>query len=156
MSAGFNRKPPPRVRQSEQDSCWAATLESWSRVDSRITAVTEAQMIREYGEGPTGAITPTTKIPVLAKQFGLKANAYNGEDLEDYLEEHLKFSHIFCAYKRDTETAKFHHAVLIYRLSGQRERKIHVSYMDPDGGFHRSRTLDWFAVNGPLVVMRKL
>ena len=65
------------------------------------------------------------------------------------IQEHLPHSHVFCAYKRDS----FAHAVLIYRLSGPSQN--HVSYMDPDGGYHRWHTTDWFAANGPMVVMRK-
>lgn len=151
MTSGINRKPPPRVRQSRKDSCWAATLESWSKTDSRIPTVMEAQMIADYGEGPTAGITPTLKIPVIAERFGLKAGGFHGRDLDEYLTEYLRFSHVFCGYKRDQT---FHHSVLIYRLSGQ--NSTHVSYMDPDGGYHRWQTLDWFSANGPLVLMRKL
>lgn len=149
MTAGINRQPPTRVRQTLIDSCWAATLESWSRADSRISTVSEAEMIAAYGEGETGGITPTTKIPAIANKFGLWADGFNGEALRQYLLNHLPHSYVFCAYKR----GKWAHAVLIYRLSGQ--HLTHVSYMDPDGGYHRWHTLEWFAERGPMVLMRK-
>lgn len=149
MTAGINRQPPARVRQTLIDSCWAATLESWSRVDSRISDVTEAEMIAAYGEGETGGITPVTKIPLIAARFGLRYGGFTGPQLRQYLLDHLPHSHVFCAYKRGT----YSHSVLIYRLSGQ--HLTHVSHMDPDGGYHRWNTLDWFAARGPMALMRK-
>lgn len=81
MTAGINRRPPPRVRQTRIDSCWAATLESWSRIDSRLPSTSEAEMIETYGEGPTGGITPITKIPQIADRFGLYYGGFNGDSL---------------------------------------------------------------------------
>lgn len=146
---GILRQPPPRIRQRLPDSCWAAVLESWSRVDARFRPLSEDPLVHDYGEGPTGGITPTTKIPVLCEKFGLEHRVFLGQELRQYLQTHLPHSHVFCAYRRDG----FAHAVLIYRLSGQ--SLTHVSYMDPDGGYHRWHTTDWFASNGPMVVMRK-
>lgn len=146
---GVLRRPPPRIAQTLTDSCWAAVLESWSRIDSRIAAQTQAALIEAYGEGESGGITPTTKIPALCSAFGLEYRVFVGRELQHYLQEHLPHSHVFCAYKRES----FAHAVLIYRLSGPSQN--HVSYMDPDGGYHRWHSLEWFAERGPMVVMRK-
>ena len=81
-------------------------------------------------------------VPLLVAFLGMS-------DLRNYLLDHLPHSHIFCAYTRDA----YAHAVLIYRLSGQ--SLTHVSYMDPDGGYHRWHTTEWFAAHGPMVLMRK-
>ena len=146
---GILRQPPPRISQTLTDSCWAAVLESWSKVDSRIAAQTQATMIQTFGEGATGGITPTTKIPALCSAFGLQYRVFVGSELQHYLQQHLAHSYVFCAYRRET----FAHAVLIYRLSGR--SLTHVSYMDPDGGYHRWHSTEWFSANGPMVVMRK-
>lgn len=146
---GILRQPPPRVRQTLVDSCWGAVLQSWSGIDSRFPALQEGALVTAYGEGPTGGITPSTKIPLIAEKYGLRYGGFNGQDLRNYLLSHLPHSHIFCAYTRGA----YAHAVLIYRLSGQ--ALTHVSYMDPDGGYHRWHTTEWFAAHGPMVLMRK-
>lgn len=149
MTTGINRQPPVRVRQTLIDSCWAATLESWSRIDSRLPRVSEAEMIQAYGEGDTGGITASTKIPVIAEKFGLRFGGFNGDALRQYLLDHLPHSHVLCAYRRGS----YSHSVLIYRLSGQHLNQ--VSHMDPDGGYHRWHPLEWFAARGPMALMRK-
>ena len=143
----ITRHFPPIVRQTLQDSCWAAALESWSRVDPQITDVRQPALISRWGEGATGGITPAVKIPVIAAAYGLAWGGFPSSQLEGYLRSRLPGSHVFCAYTR----GRFTHAVLIYRLSGGGN----VSYMDPDGGHDRWRSLDWFRQRGPYVLMRK-
>ncbi|HOU65674.1 MAG TPA: hypothetical protein PK861_06525 [Thermomonas sp.] len=153
MTSGIHRKPPPRVRQTRLDSCWAATIEAWSRADSRIPLVTEGELIANYGEGATGGITPRDKIPPIAEFFDLFYGGYNGPDLKGYLLKHLPHSHVFCAYRRDLTNW---HAVLIYRLSGHNPTDLtDVSYMDPDGGSYRWKTLEWFKQHGGLMVLMR-
>ena len=115
--------------------------------DSRIPAVSEGEMIAAYGEGKDAGITPLTKIPVIATDFRLDYNIFDGKELGQYLRRYLAHSYVFCAYQ-DGATS---HAVLIYRLSGQ--DLTHVSCMDPRGGYHCWHPLSWFETG--MVVMRK-
>lgn len=143
----FSRRRPPLVRQTHADSCWAAVLESWSRVSGRFPDQRQSALIARWGEGPTAGITPLNKIPQIAAAFGLGWGGYPGTDLVGYLEQHLPDSHVFCAYSRGSYT----HAVLVYRFSDAGN----VSYMDPDGGRDRWRPSDWFMQRGPYVLMYK-
>lgn len=143
----ITRRVPPIVAQTLVDSCWAAALESWSRVDPRIPDRQQAQLIQQWGEGPTGGITPASKIPPIAAAMGLRYGAFTAADLVPYLSEHLPHSHIFCAYTRGSYT----HAVIIYRMSDRRN----ISYMDPDGGHDRWQSISWFNKHGPFVLMRR-
>ena len=90
------------------------------------------------------------RLPVPAiGSIGLRYGGFHGDTLGQYLLDHLPHSHVFCAYRRGA----YSHSVLIYRLSGR--HLTHVSYMDPDGGYHRWNTLDWFSSRGPMALMRK-
>lgn len=143
----ITRHLPAIVAQTQLDSCWAAVLESWSRTDSRVGHQRQADLVRRWGEGPTGGITPATKIPMISNVLGLAWGGFAGPTLGRYLTDHLPRSHVFCAYTRGAYT----HAVLIYRLS----ERGNVSYMDPDGGHDRWHPLSWFAGRGPFVLLRK-
>ena len=143
----ISRRIPPLVAQTLIDSCWAAALESWSRVDPRIPDRRQEDLIQLWGEGPTGRITPATKIPVIAAAMGLAWGGFRAEDLVSYLQQHLRSSHVFCAYTRGDYT----HAVVIYRISD----RGNISYMDPDGGRDRWHPVSWFTEHGPYALMRK-
>ena len=143
----ITRRMPPIVAQTLEDSCWAAVLESWSRVDPQIPDLRQDALVRRWGEGPTGGITPVRKIPAIAETYGLAWGGFPSSALEGYLRQHLPRSHVFCAYTRGT----FTHAVLIYLLSGRRN----ISYMDPDDGHYRWRPLSWFLQRGDYALMRK-
>jgi hypothetical protein len=143
----ITRAMPPIIRQSRIDTCWAAVLESWSRIDGRLPSLRQEPLIGLWGEGPTGGITPRTKIPAIAHAYGLQFGGFNGGELVQRLQGFLSQSHMFCAYTRGAYT----HAVLIYRLSD----RGNISYMDPDGGHDRWQTIDWFNQRGPYILMRK-
>lgn len=144
-----NRQTPPVVRQSRVDSCWAAVLESWSRLEPRFPNQTEAALIERWGEGPTGGITPVTKIPAIAQAFHLTAvqRPVDAMELVPYIERHLPNSHLFCAYSVGTMM----HAVLIYQFNDAGD----ISYMDPRRGSLCRQRSDWFMSRGPYVLMRR-
>ena len=107
----LTRYRPPIVAQTHVDSCWAAVLERLvdrRRADSRASI---SSLIRRWGEGGTGGITPLTKIPVISAALGLSWGGFDSDGLVTYLEAHLPESHIFCAYRRGA----YCHAILIYR-----------------------------------------
>ncbi|HEX8569733.1 MAG TPA: papain-like cysteine protease family protein [Caulobacteraceae bacterium] len=146
MPASITRRTPPMVEQTLTDSCWAASLQSWSRADGRIPNQDQQALIARYGEGATGAITPTVKIPQIAASLNLRQGAFRRQDLVPYLQSHLGNSHVFCAYT----VGEFTHAVVIYRLS----ERDNISYMDPNGGRDRSNSVAWFKDREPFVMMR--
>ena len=88
------------------------SLDTMNNAQPNTKPQAQATLIQTYGEGPSGGITPTTKIPALCRAFGLEYRVFVGQELQHYLQEHLPHSHVFCAYKRES----FAHAVLIYRL----------------------------------------
>jgi hypothetical protein len=151
MTAGIHRKPPPKVRQTMKNSCWAATLESWSRADSRIPTVTEAQMLHDFNpEGSQeGGINGDTVLDSIKQRFGFKSGKFTASQFEENLLEHLPHSHIFCTIRLEAGS----HALLIYRLSGP--KLTTVSYMDPDGGYYGFATLKEFGRHTPLAMMWK-
>jgi len=68
----ISRTCPGWVRQTLENSCWAAVLESWSRADPRMMRLRQQSLIATWGEGPTGGITPVTKIPQIAAAYNLQ------------------------------------------------------------------------------------
>ena len=122
-------------------------------VDSRIPTVSEADLIANFGEGKTGGITPINKIRPIAEFFDLHHGGFKNSQFQGYLLKHLPHSHVFCGYQRDATTW---HAVLIYRLSGEKTTDLtDVFYMDPDGGSYRWKSLEWFKQYGGLMVLMR-
>jgi hypothetical protein len=141
----ISRTCPGWVRQTLENSCWAAVLESWSRADPRMMRLRQQSLITTWGEGPTGGITPVTKIPQIAAAYNLQWGGFRSGELTGFLTNHLASSYIFCAYTIPGWT----HAVLIYRL-----RDNDVAFMDPDYGRYRVKSLTWIENHGPFAVMR--
>jgi hypothetical protein len=143
----IHRLRPPNVYQFFENSCWAAVLESWSRVDARLGQQDQADLIARWGEGDTAMITPERKIPIIAQTLVLMYDPLrSGRQLDSYFRRYLPNSHIFFAY---TVSSGFIHSVLVYGLDGD---DLYV--MDPGPGWHRRRSLDWLKTREPFVVMR--
>ena len=152
-SSGIHRKPPPRVRQTSVNSCWAAALESWSRADSRIPTVTEAQMLHDFNpDGKLeGGINGDTVLDVISQKFGLQFRICTAVDqLQKHLLDHLPHSHIFCTIRLAKNLS---HALLIYRLSGP--NLTTVSFMNPSKGFYTYEALKDFGDHAPCALMWK-
>jgi hypothetical protein len=120
------RSMPPVVTQTLENSCWAAVLESWSRIDPRFTRqLSQDLLIDAFGEGDTGGITPISNLPT---------------------------SHIFCAYA----VRQYMHSLLIYRMSDIGQiRYMDPNGFELGTGMYRSNNLEWFIEHAPLYVMRK-
>jgi len=140
------RHCPPWVRQTLEDSCWAAVLEAWSLVDPRLPTLMQQPLIDHLGEGPTGGITPERKIPPISRAYGLAWAAHRSGEAVGYIRRNLPTSHLFVAYSNGT----FLHSVLVYRL-----RDNDVSFMDPYDGHYKNRPHSWLEAKGPFVMMRK-
>ena len=153
--ANIFRNIPPSVVQTLEDSCWAAVLESWSHVDPRFNPqLHQNNLIRRFGEGDTGGITPVSKIPAIAMACDLSYLDYqSGDGFLGYLTRYLPTSHIFCSIT----VRQFMHSVLIHSLFDNRDMLggVSVRYMDPNDGLHHGQSLEWFQQRAPLLVMRK-
>lgn len=143
------RPSPPRVAQRLSDSCWAASLESWSRAEGSFPNQSQNPLIRRFGEGPTGGITPWAKIPLFAQVFQLHWAGVESRNAVTYLTQNLSRSYVFCAYSVGT----FTHSILIHRLDLEAGN---VRVMDPDGGHYVVRTTRWFeTMRGGFIMMRR-
>ncbi len=151
-----DRARPPYVHQNDLNWCWAATLESWTRVDGRWGGVkTQAQWIADPGLQPhlhatTKAINIRTGIPYLASRFNMTVAAYNTGTATStaprlsQLRDSLRVSHALAVYQVIPGQAS--HVVLIYSIG-----RNTVYYMDPNVGFREANIAD-VAVS-PLVLM---
>ena len=146
----IERSLPPVVGQTLDDSCWAAVLESWSRIDDRFGQhLSQSRLISTYGEGPTGGITPASKIPLIAMNYNLVWEMSAFRRLPSYFARYLPTSHIFCAYQTQRQ---FMHSVLIYRVSDINFAR----FMEPaEPARYWGQSLDWFSERGPFVLMHK-
>ncbi len=142
------RALPPSVAQTRRDSCWAAVLESWTRVAKHLPPRGQAELIARWGEGQTGGITPWIKIPLIAADLGLQHGGIAPRDALQYIHRHIGGSYIFCAHA----AGAFSHAQLIY---GYDDEAKQVQIMDPAGGRYLVRDFAWFEQQpAGLVMMR--
>jgi hypothetical protein len=144
--ANITLRRPPRITQSLQDSCWAAVIESWSQVESRIPRQQEQFLIDRWGEGETGGITTPIKIPPISTRFGLIWQVLERSGIGEHLSQHLPAGHIFCAYS----VRSYLHSVLVYQFLDE-ER---VVIMDPRQGTYRWLTLNWLHQQRSVLMMR--
>ena len=144
------RRTPPMVRQTLVNSCWAAVLESWSRVNAHVAggALRQQDLITRWQEDPTGGITPATKIPMIAAELRLQMPRAHFRYITPFLESTLQTSHVFCAYF-DSQSG-FMHTVLVYRVENGR-----ITAMDPNVGPVRSWAMAAFEAYGSYNVMYK-
>lgn len=143
----ITKQRPPTEVQHLKNSCWAAVIESWSRADKNIPVQLQRSLYRRWGEGPTGGITPKTKIPVIAQALGLQWGGFRSSELCGYITQHLRNSYVFVAY---TVSSQYTHAVLVYYLDNN-----HIAYMDPYRGEYIMRSRGWIEQKGPFAVMRR-
>lgn len=145
----MSQNVPPLVRQTRQDSCWAAVLESWSRADRRMPqGLQQQQLIDQWGEGPTGGINPEVKIPRIAAAYGLQVPRESFRFVLSYLERHLDSSYVFCA--SSVPGSIYMHSVLVYGIRGS-----NILTMDPDRGRLHPWNIGEFENLGAHVVMHR-
>ncbi len=145
--ADIVRLRPPEVAQSLTDSCWAATLESWSTIESQIPQQQQQTLINALGEGPTGGITPHVKIPLISRQFGMIWQVFEGSGLKQYINQHLPTSHLMCVFT----VGAFSHAVLVYKFT----EPDRVVVMDPREGRYRWFSIGWLQNRRQVMMMRR-
>jgi hypothetical protein len=153
-----DRMRPPFIRQADLNWCWAATLEAWTRVDSRWNGIkTQSQWIADsqmqvHLHPATKALNIRTGIPALAARFGLHYRAYNsgvsgvGAPTLSGIKDHLRNSHALAVFQVIPGQAS--HVVLVYSIG-----RNTVYYMDPNVGFREANLVDVCTL--PLVIMNR-
>ena len=131
----FYRSHPPANRQNKPHTCWAAALDSFSRVTTVVPTLREKDLIATYGDS-TGALNNAN-----LKRLGTKLADYGVRidlvpvlsPMPDVLEERLRRSHVVLVFKLDKSI--FWHAWVVYGVDN------FIMYMDTnDGGYHK---LNW-------------
>ena len=150
-----DRSRPPYVHQRDLNWCWAATLEAWTRVDSRWRGIiTQATWIADPGiqqflHPATKALNIQCGIPYLCTRFNLRLGAWNtgvagvGAPSLSQLRDTLRVSHALAVYQVIPGQAS--HVVLVYSIGRET-----VYYMDPNAGYRDSNIAD--VATSPLVM----
>lgn len=131
--ASYYRRLPPLVAQTMSDSCWAASLESWTRVMSGRAPQRQQDLIDAYANADNGGLDPTTGIPPLADDIGLSYEVVVGSDVTDeYLADKLRSSgHLILVYNTG---GGFSHAVVVYGVGRPSGGALNASVMNPEHG----------------------
>jgi hypothetical protein len=123
---------PPWVRQTYTDSCWAAVLDAWLRMnDGPAGSDTQEQLVSRWSTRSGGGLDPN-RLDEIALWYGLilqptdPAKTISGASARHVMESALKMSCVFFSFLNPKNG--FWHTVLVYRL-----RDDDVSFMEPDG-----------------------
>ena len=153
-----DRARPPFIEQRELNWCWAATLESWTRIDGRWgRAIPQATWVNDSGLQPylhpqTKAIRVQTGIPYLSRRYNLHYDAWNTSlpgtrtPSLGQLRDTLRNSHSLAVFQvRPTEAS---HIVLVYSIGRET-----VYFMDPFRGYREANITD--VAISPLVMLHR-
>lgn len=124
----FHRMRPPLNRQDRADSCWAAALDSFSRVTHGMTRLHERDLIARYGTGTTGGLNAANLERLRAElaQQNVRIALITNPSMPYDIEDRLRLSHVVCAGQQNTTQW---HAWLIYGIDS-----TFVMYMEPRNG----------------------
>lgn len=151
-----DRARPPYSHQRDLNWCWAAALESWTRIDSRWHGVRRQEdwigdaEIQPCLHPTTRALNIRKGIPYLAGRFHLRVSAWNtgvagsAAPSLGQLRDCLRQSHAFAVFQVVPGQAS--HCVLVYSIG-----RDTVYYMDPNVGYRDADIVD-VAVS-PLVML---
>jgi hypothetical protein len=132
----FYRARPPANQQNLTDSCWAAALDSFTRITAGVPTMRERDLITTYGTGPTGALDAAhlESLRTALRAHGVQIDLLPYLNMPYDLEDRLRKSHVVLARQ---VSGNDWHAWVVYGVDN------YVMYMDPrDGAFH---TLNWSA-----------
>ncbi len=141
---------PGSIRQTDDDSCWAAVLEAWGRADPLGPQVRQAPLITRWSDEDYGGISGA-QMDRLARSLGLQSiflgrRGRMGRSPISTIQTNLPTSYVACVYT----VRRFSHTVLVYRL-----RDNDVSVMDPNGGRYLNLSHSWLGSHGPFGLLWK-
>jgi hypothetical protein len=141
---------PGSIRQTENDSCWAAVLEAWGRADPLGPQVRQANLITRWSDQLRGGISGA-EMERLARSLSLQGVflGMRGRMVRSpipTIRAQLPTSYVSCMYTVGT----YSHTVLIYRV-----RDSDVSVMDPNGGRYLNLSHSWLVSHAPYGLLWK-
>ena len=153
-----DRFRPPFIRQADLNWCWAATLEAWTRVDSRWGGLkTQQQWVADPGLQPhlnatSKAINIRTGMPYLRDRFHLLGEVWNSGVAGTHapslsqLRNTLRHSHALAVFQVIPGQAS--HVVLVYSIG-----RTTVYFLDPFSGYRELHIAD--VAISPLVMLHR-
>lgn len=136
----YYRLRPPKNQQDSIWTCWAAAIDSFSRVTPVVPSLKEKDLVASFGSPPYGALTPS-KFSALQTKLAIwdvRCDLIHPHDFTDtVVEERLRESHIVLL--RSLGSSDLWHAWVIYGIDNW------LIYMDvEDGEYHKAL---WFTVS---------
>jgi hypothetical protein len=139
------RARPVKKKQTEDYSCWAACLESWTHT-TKLANLTENALLKYYGQPGNGGLNLAnlTKLRTwLDTTRAIKSAEIGASNLDqEWMENHLKKSYVLVVYQTDVGSSDWH-ALLIYGKdnflyymqpkTGEHEHKPFYNITSPDG-----------------------
>jgi len=128
------RSRPPANKQNLTYSCWAAALDSFSRVTVGVPTLKEKDLIAAYGEGPNGALGASGlgRLKSALAAYGVRVDLLRSLDMPYDIEDRLQKSHVVLARQVAGDDW---HAWLVYGVDN------FLIYMEPrDGRYH---SMNW-------------
>jgi hypothetical protein len=128
------RAKPPLNRQNHPNSCWAAAIDSFSRINSRIPTYRESDLYDEYGDAANGYGlngANLTRLETEMARHGCRLDLVGTVCLPYDVEDKLVKSHVvimWCVGGTDW------HANLVYGIDNSS-----ISAMETRDGTYRSR-----------------
>ena len=136
----FYRMRPPLNKQDDDNTCWAAVLDSFSRVTGNVPNLNESDLVSRFGDGSQkGGLTPWRlfALTIYLRVYGLQVDL-----IDPYLpfkyevEDRLRKSHVILMYNiKDADW----HAWLVYGVDNW------LCFMDPRTGEYSKMRLELFA-----------
>lgn len=124
------RSRPPSNKQNLTYSCWAAALDSFSRVTAGVPTLKEKDLIAAYGTGTNGALGAPglARLKTALAAYGVRVDLLASLGLPYDIEDRLQKSHVVLARQVAGDDW---HAWMVYGIDN------FVLYMDPrDGVYH--------------------
>ncbi len=138
------RMRPRKKKQALADSCWAATLDEFTRITAGVGHMSESGLVGTWGTGATGGLNAANLAGLHSSTLALNAIEleFEASPVMPYaVEDRLETSHVILI-RHISGTAW--HAWLVYGIDNW------VLYMDPrDGEYHRMYWASSHFTSGP-------
>ncbi len=137
------RARPPINRQNHPNSCWAAAIDSFSRINSGVPTLSERSLYAAYGDPARGYglnAGGLARLTSMLSSHGVRVDLTASLVLPYDIEDKLQASHVVIMWNVGGSDW---HANLVYGIDGST-----VSAMETRDGSYRSRPWSHY-VSGP-------
>jgi hypothetical protein len=131
----YYRAKPPLNRQNHPNSCWAAAIDSFSRINSHIPTYRERDLYTTYGDSARGYgldATGLSRVKTEMARHGCRLDLIGYLSLPYDIEDRLKKSHVVVMWNVGGSDW---HANLVYGIDNST-----VSAMETRDGTYRTRS----------------